>query len=325
MAYTDNRSEVSSDAFPSSIDSDWDNSNEWGAFQWFAAAGGFLNPVSGNTDTLMFQNTGTYDTDQYSTSEVHTVTYGPTPHPYGAAVRNQGGTDTACYVGCYVADSNAPDSYWCIYEADADAALTELTTAAPSTETGLAAGDTVTCEAEGTTIRVGGDIAGITGGDQEGTNTTDATVSGGRPGIYVYQPNTCRVNAWAGGDIEAAGTSVTATLGDLALGPLASTVNDKTTVTATLGNLALVPLNASVIAETETHVTATLGNLSLTPLDATVVVGVSTNLCKNENNWDACRTKPSETLRVSFKPLSGRRIIFHPPHFQNWQGQKSSR
>ena len=83
---------------------------------------------------------------------------------------------------------------------------------ATSTTNGHAilAGDTLTGEVEGTTVRVGSNDSGA--GDTERLNLTDATHASGIPGLAVYganETNLTRIDNWRAGDMAAVAATVT--------------------------------------------------------------------------------------------------------------------
>lgn len=196
MAYGDNRSEVAADTFNSSIGAAWTNPHGGhSACAW--ATGGFVQPtVTGGVNNQMRRNTGTYDDNQYSRVTIQAT---DTNSILGPAVRCQTGAgDGSSYNG--VADA-VVNNEWAIYEVDAGETATRL---AGST-TGYAfptAGAILTTEAEGSTLRFGED----SGGDQQRVTTTDATLSGGIPGVTLAAITTVansRITAWSGGSISA--------------------------------------------------------------------------------------------------------------------------
>ncbi len=201
MAWND-RSEVASDDFSTNpLTSRFDNGQgAWDALAYNAtpdtvAAGSY----SGNGCSARRTNSETYNADHYAT-----VTMGSAvdndDYP-GPTVENQT-TGTECYHG-YL---EGPTSDFVIWEIDISTNFTEL--ASLTGTYSLSSGDTMTLEREGTTLRLGDNTGS---GETERVSTTDNTLSGGRPGMYIYDESGADTDttfsAWAGGNITAGGTT----------------------------------------------------------------------------------------------------------------------
>lgn len=200
MAYGDNRSEVASDTFGSSIDGNWSNGDgDWAALVWITGGHVGFNNGGGGTDGSIRRSAGTYADDQYARTTVQSHSGNSW---VGAAARMQSGTDESAYVG-FVQGSE--DDYE-IVEYNSSFGFSALaSTTDPGSEIPHSSGDIVTIEAEGTTIRMGSDQ---TGSDAQKVTTTDATLSSGDPGLVLFCANGNESNnyatAWSGGDISAA-------------------------------------------------------------------------------------------------------------------------
>lgn len=197
MAYGDNRNEVTSDSFPTSIDGDWTNpqTNDYSALSYNSG-----NVEAGGTGTAhqMAETANALNDDQYC--RVTVAAWNNSDSQIGAVCRAQSGTDGSAYLG---AANDASVNGWIVAEADATGTYSALAT----TTTGYAdptAGDILTLEAEGTTLRMGED----SGGDTERVNTTDATLSGGDAGVHVTRTanpsQSVQVSDWSAGNIGAA-------------------------------------------------------------------------------------------------------------------------
>lgn len=203
MAYGDSRSSVASDTFDSSIDGNWANGDgDYGTLSW--ASGGVVQPTSASTDSAIRRNSETFTDDQYS--KITIGTQSGSNVWAGAMVRGQSGTDESGYIG-YAQNSN---TYFEIDEVDSAFNFSLLANVTDSTNIPLSAGETVTVEVEGTTIRCGSDAAGT---DVQKTSTTDATLTSGNPGIELYRgTGTMQITAWEGGNIGATSTPYSADL-----------------------------------------------------------------------------------------------------------------
>lgn len=210
MVYGD-RSEVTSDTFDASIDSDWTNGPfSWNALTWFA--GGFVGP-NASSDTMMFDEVNTFDDDQYATATAETINSGGW---IWASVRNVGGAsfDEACYL--FTIDNGSSDDYH-LYEITNGPSFNLIETIINPT---FGTGDTITCECEGTTIRGGSNEGGGDTQRDDGTNT-DPTLTTGFPGIGGIDEaaNDMEITSVSMGDITAA------TNPEPGAGPLVITTN----------------------------------------------------------------------------------------------------
>lgn len=194
MAYGQNRSQVASDSFPSSIDANWtDGPGPSDVYVWVAA--GDVEPQFISTHSLEKRTGEAYANDQYSVITIGNMSDGS----MAAAARMQslGG----CYMG-YI--STASDVYRVSEMDDNTTTINTLASLAdPGTEIPLSAGETLTIECEGTELRCGSNGGGS---DVEKVNTTDATYSAGDPGFWGFNPTSTdgsSVSAWEGGDISA--------------------------------------------------------------------------------------------------------------------------
>lgn len=198
MAFGAGRTEVASDDFFSSIDSNWDNGYaQWSTLVW--QSGGHVDAVSFQCG--MRRNTGTYAADQYSTVTYQSITDASNDSWMGALVRCEptSGTDESSYLGRFLADNGSPDQYQ-VYEIDAATTLTQLATVvAPEA---LTVGDIISVEVEETTITCGSDASGS---NMALVSSSDNTITGAgkRPGLAGLEGSgeTARITAWSGGDV----------------------------------------------------------------------------------------------------------------------------
>ena len=202
MAYGDNRSEVASDTFDSSIGSAWSAHPDMDNMAW--ASGGYVTPTNHNADAGIIRNTGTYADDQYSISAIGFMDdyVGGGGDELWASVR-QSGSNSACYLGIVTTDST---KYQIVKVTSGDTwtYLDETGTASPPE---FSEGDTVTIEAEGTTLRIGTNEGS---GDTQRSSTTDSAHSSGVPGCGIWNNNSAAntgITAWSGGNIGAGGAS----------------------------------------------------------------------------------------------------------------------
>jgi len=199
VAYGDGRSEIASDTFDSSIDGNWSNGDgDWSALSW--VTGGHIETASGagGADASIRRSAGTYANDQYSRTTVQTH-QNSASRWISASVRMASGTDESAYVGTAQTD----DDRYELYELSASFGFTSLAfTNDPGTEIPHTAGDIITAEVEGTTLRVGSDAGGS---DVQKVTTTDNTITSGDPGVAIFtssgQETQVRATAWSGGDI----------------------------------------------------------------------------------------------------------------------------
>jgi len=192
VAYGDNRSELASDTFDSSIDGNWAvGEGDWDNMQWLT--GGHVEPI-GNTSCAMRRSGETYADDQYSILTINAMT--TNSDWVAATVRMASGVDESAYVCYYDTELNE----YSIYEFDSAFGATLLNSVANDT-TALQAGDTLTAEVEGITIRLGTNEGS---GDGQRLTTTDTTITSGDPGMHIFQGlNESSITAWSGGDIGA--------------------------------------------------------------------------------------------------------------------------
>ena len=195
MAYGEARVQVTSDTFDSSIDSNWTNGpGDYETLSW--ASGGYIQPSATFGEPAIKRNTGTYDNSQYCTVTAQTMT--ASVSEIWAMCRMQSSdTDESAYSATNTESGNQ----FKIYVVNSSLGITTLA----ETNTGaalLGTGDTMTCECEGATIRMGDDIGG---GDSQRLITSDNTIASGRPGILLFSASgtaSTRVTAWEGGNIE---------------------------------------------------------------------------------------------------------------------------
>jgi hypothetical protein len=170
------------------IGSNWTDTNGtvWQFHQITPPAGGHsfsLRGYDAGSISMSYWNADSFGNDQYSQILVN---YSATPIYLGAGVRYAAGADG--------------------YAARADGYITRYDNASGfSGESSLASGltnadhgDTLRCEAEGTTIRR--KLDGVTEG-----SATDATYSSGSAGIWAYGGANIGMNDFEGGNLGAAG------------------------------------------------------------------------------------------------------------------------
>jgi hypothetical protein len=199
MAYGDSRTSVATDSLGDIGSSDWQNGeDEWATFEQITSA---VECTADNTDTGARRDTETFDDDQFC---IITIQAAHATGDSGLApwVRGQGGAgDASCYLGL----SNDWNSEYELQETNTD--LSTFTNLA-STGTGwagLSSGDTLTIEAEGTTLRLGDDR----GTDTQRLTTTDNTLTSGNPGMHMWEGieiEDTQISAWEAGDIGGAVT-----------------------------------------------------------------------------------------------------------------------
>lgn len=193
MAYGDNLQQVASDDFESgSISGSWTNGGGFGAM---SVNSGDAIAGSAGAICLAARSSETFADAQYS----QIISGGQTQGGTSAVVRKQAGTATAHYQG----QGASFFSNWRILEIDSGGEDATLASSATNWAL-LTAGDMIRMEAEGTTLRFGGDR---TGSDIQYVTTTDATLTSGDPGISAIGAATTnnRIESWTGGDISAAG------------------------------------------------------------------------------------------------------------------------
>lgn len=200
FSYGQNRSVVATDTFDTTIGASWTNGP--GNFvTWAADGAGIVEPSSTESFCGLAYTGSSFANDQYSKITLASSTAFTYVGPY---VRNTAAS-SACYIGQI---GEGEDDR---YITELSSVLGETTLATDTSGTGFpsAANDTVTFEAEGTTLRLGDDLDGSDGQTLE---TTDATLTSGAAGFYCYLSTAgsgvCEVTAWEGGDIAAAGGGV---------------------------------------------------------------------------------------------------------------------
>lgn len=169
----------------------WRNGHdEW--FPFADVAGGFINPEADSTHAGAIRTIDTYSSNQYSTVTLDSLS--TTNDRVGAMVRCAVSiSNTSCYLGVYRTDT---DDYE-LFDVAVDGTFTSIAST-PNGGTALVAGDTLTIETEGTTVRMGTDEGS---GDAQRLNTTDVTWTEGRPGVYAFQTNDLLIDSWSGGSL----------------------------------------------------------------------------------------------------------------------------
>lgn len=191
MAYGDNRTQVATDDFADNLN-DWNNG--WDDYGPFSIASGAAEATNTYEDAMAFYDASTFDGDQYSKVTVNGAS-GYTS--CGPIVRAQGGTDQSCYCMSF---------YYNVFDllewtsAGSDSTIDSSSTV---TDDPFVNGDTLTLEVEVSVLRGGSDWDTS---DDEYFNHTDATITGGDPGIFAYdRGDGLAYTDWEGGDIGAAG------------------------------------------------------------------------------------------------------------------------
>jgi len=201
MAYGDDRSELASDTFDSSIDANWNvGDGDWTDLVF--VTGGHIETIAGGGggDASIRRNGETYADDQYSrtTVQVHTGS----DRWIGASVRMAAGADESAYAG-YAQTFN--DKYEIAIFDSTLRFISLATIKDPGTEIPHSAGDIVTIEIRGKTIRLGSDTGGT---DVQKVTITDNTITSGDPGVVIFTLSggeaDARATAWSGGDIAVA-------------------------------------------------------------------------------------------------------------------------
>lgn len=142
---------------------------------------------TGTADTFWYYN-DTFSADQYAQAiEASAVTN----HDWGPSVRVGGAGHSNIGEG-YWLSSNAAGT-GAILNKEVNGSFTQLASNSWGT---YALGDTLRIEAQGTTIRA------LRNGTQYST-VTDASLSGGFPGLFWFEPSGS-VDNWEGGDLVAA-------------------------------------------------------------------------------------------------------------------------
>ena len=212
MAYGDDRNELATDAF---TDDPFSSRFENGGGSWSAMAYDGTPDVvqagSAYNHTTARRDTGEdWTEDQYVTVTFEGAT--TWQHELGCCVRMKSGTDESAYVG--ITQLTGLDDYE-IWEMDSAFSFNMLATASPAIDT-YAAGDTMTMECEGTALRFGSNESG--GGDTQRVSTTDATITAGDPGMYMYiawpsDLSECEYSDFAAGSIGVLGGVVRSLVG----------------------------------------------------------------------------------------------------------------
>lgn len=204
--YGDNRNQVAADTFDSAISADWDNGYaDFGTLAWNTGGGsGTVTPSAGFVTSGMRRLNATFTADHYATITANLGTTGTT---LSATVRNHpdSTTDESCYAGGW---NNYSSDTYAIEEVSAAFGFSTVASAAWAGAP-VANGETLTSEAEGTTLRCG---TAEGGADTQRVTGTDATLGGATysvTGLLIYCDNTPpadngRITAWAGGSIGAA-------------------------------------------------------------------------------------------------------------------------
>ena len=194
MPYGANHQEIVSDTFDSSIDSSWNTGHgEWNTCVW--VTGGHIEAdgasLQGQIQRVVSES---YSDDQYAIVTVQTF---GTVSGTAALCRCQEGADESCYAGTTI--TAGTDRYE-IAEKFSDFSSTPLASTSSGYQAPVA-GDTLTLEAEGTTLRFGTDDSGT---DVQKLSTTDNTLTSGQPGALTFDVTDAadaRMTAWSGGDI----------------------------------------------------------------------------------------------------------------------------
>lgn len=207
MAYGDNRNTLATDPFTASISADWDNGHaDFRPFAWNAASSGVIQPgAAGAPEAGMRRITETFTGDHYSTATVQTLSPGDCGIGVLVRVHPDSTTDESCYY-CDVEDFST-DVYR-IYEVSSAFGFTQRASASWAGSP-FAAGETMTAEAEGTTIRFGTAEGG--GADTQRVTYGSASLSGAtynKVGLTIYTGSSAsdgRITSWEGGSIGAVG------------------------------------------------------------------------------------------------------------------------
>ncbi len=188
---------TATDLFPSSIDGNWTNGDgAWAAMAW--VSGGYVEGTSTSVNSGMRRTGESYADDQWCQAEVQVHT--GTDSELGVAVRAKAGTDESCYMGKI---DTSPDEYQ-IQEVDDAFTFTFLVQVAdPDTTLPASAGDILTIEVVGPTIRF---LSDGSGAETEYAVASDNTLASGDPLLRV-KANTgvadARFTAWSAGDMDA--------------------------------------------------------------------------------------------------------------------------
>jgi hypothetical protein len=195
MAYGDNRSEVETDAFPSSIDAGWDNpfANFVG---WSWSSSGNIVPDDLSNGNCCIRSKTALNDDQYGSLTVNGT---PGTDASAAVILRCAPTTNEAHYRCY---NQHNSNRWAIYEYFDGASFGVLATDNTSYSE-LTDGEVIFGEVEGTAIRMGDNTSGS---DTQRVATTDATLTGGEVGIGCFVGSgTLAVSAFTSGNIASGG------------------------------------------------------------------------------------------------------------------------
>lgn len=197
MAYGEARTIIATDTFDAAISADWENGGgDWGTYSW--VAGGHVAPTADSIDSAISYRAVAPASDHYSKVTADALTGAAGVNAYfGAVVRMAEGADESCYSG-YIIDGDG-FGQWEIYAISSVFGFTSIAVQADADCT-LVAGEHITLEAEGTTLRLGSNNGGA---DVQKLTATDNTLASGSWGIagFTETGGTTRVTAWEGGNI----------------------------------------------------------------------------------------------------------------------------
>ena len=194
MPYGANHQEIYSDTFDSSIAASWDNGNgDYDVAVW--ATGGYIQA----NVTSVQANIARYDTESYNGSQytILTIQAMGTASGMGAICRQQQGTDESGYAGAILYLGSGSFE---INEKFSDFSSSAVAEGSTGYETPVS-GDTITLEAEGTSLRMGYDGSGT---DVEVLSGTDNTLANGQPASVMFDiadVTATRVTAFEAGNI----------------------------------------------------------------------------------------------------------------------------
>ncbi len=196
MAYGDNRTEVASDAFTDDpLSARFSNGEGSWTDMAYDSVTDSLEAVDQNSNSgVRRDNSESFANDQYCTVTVEE--HGGASTWLAARVRSASGTDETAYLG---SDDTFGNEY-IIYETSTSLGFTELSVQTGADSGGMSQGETITIEAEGSALRMGTNEGS---GDTERTTATDATLTSGDPGMYIYSDSQgdAKLGAWSAGDI----------------------------------------------------------------------------------------------------------------------------
>ncbi len=199
-------SQVESDLFGSSIDSDWNNGwGDWSAMAW--ATGSYVETASVGTDPGMANTGNSLNNNQYAevTIEAHLRGAGNQSN-IGVLVRAPDSTsDESCYTAEVITDNSYGNNGHQIRVYDSAFSATGLTNEDTAVE--RSQGDTLRLEVEGNALR-------MYVNDTLVSSTTDSTISSNpHAGCTVYTEaavSDARIDSFRCGNIVAAGGSIPA-------------------------------------------------------------------------------------------------------------------